>query len=351
MHFTKGWIKNIAFTVIALVTAFGVSVVLQSVLEVDEHVTTFFVFAVFIISLLTDGYAYGIVSSVLAVLAINYVFTFPFFAFGMQPEDIISAVVMIIISLLTSMLTTRIKKWESIKADGEREKMRANLLRAVSHDLRTPLTTIYGSSSAMLDGFDAFSDEQKLKMIGGIKNDSEWLIRMVENLLSVTKLEGGSLKLIKTPAVLEELIDSVIIKFKKRYPGQSVELKLPEEMIVIPMDVILIEQVLGNILENAVIHAEGMTKITVQVTKRDSKAEFLIYDNGKGIDKERLPNLFSGYLSAGGADGGRWNLGIGLSVCATIIKAHGSEIVAENRREGGASFSFALDIEEESDEQ
>ncbi len=340
--------RNILLTLAALAAAFGVSIVMQKVLAVDEHITTIFVFAVFIISMFTDGYAYGIVSTALAVIAINYAFTFPYFAFAIKAEDIISAIVMIVISLLTSMLTTRIKKWEKLKAEGEREKMRANLLRAVSHDLRTPLTTIYGSSSAMVDGFYGFSDEQKLKMIGGIKSDSEWLIRMVENLLSVTKLEDGALKLIKTPTVLEELIDSVAVKFKKRYPEAPLEIRIPDEMVMIPMDAILIEQVLLNILDNAVVHAENMTSLTLEVLFRGERAEFRIYDDGKGIDKERLAHLFSGYLSAKSADSTRRNLGIGLSVCATIIKAHGSQIMAENRQSGGALFFFELQTDEDS---
>ena len=226
--------------------------------------------------------------------------------------------------------------------------MRANLLRAVSHDLRTPLTTIYGSSSAMLEGYEGFSDGQKLKMLGGIKNDAEWLMRMVENLLSVTKLEGGSLKLIKTPTALDELVDSVVVKFKKRYPGRRLDLQLPEELIIIPMDPILVEQVLINILDNAIEHAEGMTELVLSAEEKDGYCEFEISDNGKGIDKEKLPFLFTGYakVSDNSSDSKKRNFGIGLSVCATIIKAHGGEISAENREGGGATFKFSLHMEE-----
>lgn len=109
---------------------------------------------------------------------------------------------------LTGALTTKIKLQEALKTQSEKERMRSNLLRAVGHDLRTPLTTIYGSTSAMLDNYDSFSDELKLKMLKGIKEDSEWLTRMVENLLSVTRLDGGNVKLLKSSTVLEELLDS-----------------------------------------------------------------------------------------------------------------------------------------------
>lgn len=153
------------------------------------------------------------------MIAVNYAFTFPFFSINfMIPVNMISAIIMIVIAILTSTLTTQIKRHEAMKAEGEKERMRANLLRAVSHDLRTPLTTIYGSAATLLENRDTLEEEQKTKILQGIKEDSEWLVRMVENLLSITRIDSGNVKIIKTPIVLEELIDSVIVKFRKRYP-------------------------------------------------------------------------------------------------------------------------------------
>ena len=288
-------LKNVLFTIIILIVAFGVSVLLQDVLTIQEHVTTVFVFAVFLVSLCTDGYWYGIITALVGMLAVNWAFTFPFFEFNFTiPENLLSAVIMIVVSILTSMLTTKVKRSEEIKAIGEKEQMRANLLRAVSHDLRTPLTTIYGASSTMIENYESVPDEQKLKILGGIKEDAQWLIRMVENLLSVTKIEEGKVKLIKTPTVLDELIDSVIVKFKKHYPTQEIDLDIPEEIVLIAMDAILIEQVLINLLENAVQHATGMTKLSLKVYVIDNKAIFEIKDNGCGIAKERLETIFQG---------------------------------------------------------
>lgn len=260
---------------------------------------------------------------------------------------------MIVVSILTSMLTTKVKRSEEIKAIGEKEQMRANLLRAVSHDLRTPLTTIYGASSTMIENYESVPDEQKLKILGGIKEDAQCLIRMVENLLSVTKIEEGKVKLIKTPTVLDELIDSVIVKFKKHYPTQEIDLDIPEEIVLIAMDAILIEQVLINLLENAVQHATGMTKLSLKVYVIDNKAIFEIKDNGCGIAKERLETIFQGNYEKSESlyDSQKRNAGIGLSVCATIIKAHDGSIHAENNKDGGAKFRFSLDIEEMNNEQ
>ena len=288
------------------------------------------------------------------MLAVNWAFTFPFFEFNFTiPENLLSAVIMIVVSILTSMLTTKVKRSEEIKAIGEKEQMRANLLRAVSHDLRTPLTTIYGASSTMIENYESVPDEQKLKILGGIKEDAQCLIRMVENLLSVTKIEEGKVKLIKTPTVLDELIDSVIVKFKKHYPTQEIDLDIPEEIVLIAMDAILIEQVLINLLENAVQHATGMTKLSLKVYVIDNKAIFEIKDNGCGIAKERLETIFQGNYEKSESlyDSQKRNAGIGLSVCATIIKAHDGSIHAENNKDGGAKFRFSLDIEEMNNEQ
>ena len=349
----KKKIKDILLTLLIIIIAFSISILLQR-FDVWEQISTLFAFAVFLISLITDGYVYGIVSTVVSVLIINYAFTYPYFDMDFSaPASAVSAVIMLVISILTSAFTTKMKKWQEIKAEGEKERMRANLLRAVSHDLRTPLTTIYGASSSVVDNYDKLSDSQKLQMAVSIKEDSQWLIRMVENLLSITRIDTGSVKLVKTPTVLEELIDSVILKFKKRYPEVTVDLDIPDELVLIPMDPILIEQVIINILENAVHHAKGFTRLALSVSVDCGKAIFEISDDGCGIDKDRLDTVFSGYNDKTdiSSDTQVRNAGIGLSVCATIIKAHGGSITAENSKTGGAVFRFILFTEEASSEQ
>ena len=346
----KKHLKSALLTLAVLLACFGICVFLQNILAVSGHVAAVFVFGVFLISLLTEGYFYGIAASFLATFAINFAFAYPFFSFNFViPENIISAIVMIVISVMTSALLTKLKRWQAIKAEGEREILRANLLRAVSHDLRTPLTTIYGSSSAILEKYDSFTDAQRLRMVEGIKADADWLIRMVENLLSITRIDSGAIELIKTPTVLDELIDSVLLKFKKRYPANTVQIDLPEDMVLIPMDAILIEQVILNILENAVKHAKGMRRLTLRVFVLDERAIFEIADDGCGISRDRLDRIFEGSCGTGepDADGRFRSCGIGLSVCSAIIGAHGGRIVAENGKDGGAIFRFSLATEGE----
>ena len=338
------------FTILTLAVTFSANVLAQTLFDTQSLIPMTFVLGVFLVSLKTQGYFWGITASLLSVLAVNYAFTYPYYAIDLiSPECIASAVVMLIVAIMTGTLTTKIKVQKKIKAESDKERMRANLLRAVSHDLRTPLTSIYGASSTVIENYESLSKEQRLKLLGEVREDAQWLIRMVENLLSVTRIDAEKVQVVKTPTVLEELIDTVLVKFRKRCPDTKVQVEIPEDFISIPMDAMLIEQVLVNILENAVDHAKGMTELTLQVCCADGKAHFYIMDDGCGIQPDRLKDLFTGYLDRTDtpADGSRSNMGIGLTVCAAIIKAHGSEIHAKNRTEGGACFHFALELEDD----
>ena len=157
----------------------------------------------------------------------------------------------------------------------------------------------------------------------------------------------------KSPTILDELIDSVMTKFMARYPGQEVALDIPYEIVVIPVDAILIEQVLLNILENAVIHAKGMTWLSLRVFSLGKQVIFEIADDGCGIGADRLRHIFTGNYDTQEvtSDSRKRNVGIGLSICATIIKAHGGDISAENRKGGGALFRFTLSREELTDDE
>ena len=338
--------KDTLFSILIFCSAFAVNLLIQKLFTTQTLVPMIFVFGVFLISLKTHGYCYGITSAIVSVFAVNFAFTYPYYVFDFFVEEsILSAVIMLAVAVSTSTLNSRIRDQEKLRAESEKERMRGNLLRAISHDLRTPLTSIYGSSSTLISKYDALPKEQQLKLLGEIQEDSEWLIRMVENLLSVTRIDGAKVEVVKTPTVLDELIDSVLMKFSKKHPNQKVITQIPEEFVDIPMDSLLIEQVLLNLLENAVFHAKGMTELTLSVSLVGDKAVFEVADNGCGIPDDALQKIFTGSYekSAAPVDGTRSNMGIGLSACAAIVKAHGSEITAENRKGGGAVFRFALE--------
>ena len=340
--------RDIAITAVILIATFVTSLVIHNIHD-DTIIPLFFVLAVFLIALATEGYIYGLISVPLCILAVNFAFTFPFFAFDFTIPNIVSAVIMGFVTVVTSTLTTKLKQNENARITAEREKMRADLLRAISHDIRTPLTAIYGASSTIIENYDTLSDEMKTDILGGISEDSEWLIRMVENLLSVTRIDSNSLELIKSEVVLEELVDTVLTKFRKNYPEQAVELSMPDDFIIILADAILIEQVLVNLLDNAVEHAKGMTTLRLNIYTDEQKVIFEVEDDGCGIEKRKLKDIFSGYYSSEGIpkDNKKRCMGIGLSVCSAIIKAHGGQIHALKAKSGGMIFKFSLDIQEE----
>ena len=289
------------FTAVILVICYFLNFIMQFIFKTNTLVPTIFVLGVFFVSLKTEGYFWGVLASLASVILVNFTFTAPYYALDLlTPVNMLAAVVMLVVAIMTSTLTTQVKLQEKIKAESERERMRGNLLRAVSHDLRTPLTSIYGSSSAIMDNYDSLSKEQQMKLLGEIHEDSQWLIRMVENLLSVTRIDDGVARLTKDSTVLEELIDTVLVKFYKHYPNQKVEVEIPDDFISIPMDAMLIEQVLINILENAIHHAKGMTQLILSVHIEGENAIFEVMDNGCGIPEDKLKKLFTGYLE-------RWN--------------------------------------------
>ncbi|MEL7610218.1 MAG: sensor histidine kinase KdpD [Bacillota bacterium] len=237
-----------------------------------------------------------------------------------------------------------------ILVEAEKEKMRSNLLRAISHDLRTPLTGILGASSAILENEESFDRATRERLIRNIKEDSQWLIRMVENLLSVTRIRQGTMNVAKTPEAAEEILAASVSRIRKRFVSSNIRVRVPSELLIVPMDGTLIVQVLINLLENAIKHSPESALVEVEVKKDGQTAVFEVIDHGEGIAEEELSTLFEGYgaTKRQGSDSSR-GMGVGLSICKSIIRAHGGNLEAENGKEGGAIFRFTLPLEEGGD--
>lgn len=240
------------------------------------------------------------------------------------------------------------EKAQEILLETEKEKMRSNLLRAVSHDLRTPLTGIIGSASTLLENGEEIGRDTSRQMLSDIRNDAEWLIHMVENLLSVTRISGGTTTLQKQEEIVEEVVGEAVGRIRKRFPGSCIDVQVPEELLIVPMDATLIEQVLINLMENAIRHSGSDHPIGLRVAHKKSGAVFTISDHGKGIDPSRIPDIFDGKPQNGSSDSTR-GIGIGLSICKSIILAHDGKIFAKNNKNGGASFSFVLPMKGDED--
>lgn len=342
-------VRDSILSLAILAATTGLCFLLRMFVEGPHDVSVIFILAVFLIARFTQGYFYGAAASLIAVVLVNYLFTYPYYHLNFTLTGYpVTILCMLVVAVTTSMLTTQIKEQSEIRVEAEREKMRGNLLRAVSHDLRTPLTSIFGASSAILENHDLLSERERLELVSGIREDSQWLIRMVENLLTVTRFDAGTgASLTKTPVPAEEVAAEAVQKFNKRFPERHVSVAVPQELLMVRMDAMLIEQVLINLLENAALHAAGAAQIWLNVTDEKQNVCFEVADDGCGIEKNRLPGLFDGGVrSAQSHSDDRRNMGIGLSVCRTIIRAHGGEITASNRKEGGAVFRFTLPKEE-----
>lgn len=247
------------------------------------------------------------------------------------------------LGIMTSQLILAIErqnlfeKQQKILVETEKEKMKSNLLRAVSHDLRTPLTCIVLSATTLLE--NNLERQEATKLLHDIIQDAQWLIHMVENLLIVTRINNEYAVIKKQYEAVEEIVAATLSKIKKRFPNCQVKASVPEEFIMIPMDATLIMQVLINLLENAIRHSHSSSAILLNVIYTKEEAIFSVKDNGIGLTETE--NIFDGIPVEKTGDATR-GIGIGLSICKSIISAHKGTISAENNKDGGATFRFTL---------
>ncbi len=342
--------RDTLLTLLALAMAIGLSALCRYFdPEGDSYAPMLFLFAVALVSRLTRGYFYGVAAAVLSVFAINFAFTVPLMSFNFSLAGYpLTFLVLLATALLISAMTTQLKRQEERNYRARLEEMRANLLRAVSHDLRTPLTSISAAASLLSDETKDIAPERRRAMLAEISDDAQWLIRMVENLLSITRV-GEAADVRKTPEAAEEVVSEAVRKYRARFARPVASISLPEELVMAPMDPILIRQVLSNLLENAAFHAEGAENVRVTLRVEGDEAVFEVSDDGAGIPEAKLKTLFdpSAAQPSDSAAHSRNNMGIGLSVCRTIVMAHGGTLSARNLKGGGACFRFTLPMKEE----
>lgn len=346
----KQIMRDIGITLALLSAAAMICASLNALGHSDSVVPLVFVLAVLLTARCTEGYFFGMFASIVSVFGVNYAFTYPYFEFNFTLTGYpFTFLTLFAVSMVVGMLTEQVKRQERLRSVADQEKMKANLLRSVSHDIRTPLTSIIGSSNVVLEHYDTLSDEEKKELIDHVREDAQWLVRLVENILSITRINDSAVQLKKYPEAAEEIVSEAVSKFRKNQ-SMPVHVRVPDELLMVPMDATLIEQVLVNMMENVVNHARGATEIELHVAREGGDmVRFCVEDNGLGIDEEVLPKLFEElfpHAQQKNADGRR-NMGIGLSACMSIVRAHGGSMRAENREMGGARVCFVLPLEEE----
>ncbi len=256
------------------------------------------------------------------------------------------------IRMLHSMIESAslaLERFRSLQAQARsreetaQERYRGNLLRAISHDLRTPLSGIMGTSEMIMGMTDR--EDPRYDLARGIYDDADWLHALVENILNLTKFQDGHLPLKKEPEAVEEVIGAALMVLEKRLPGREIAVAIPDSLLMVPMDARLITQVLVNLLDNAAKHTPDDREIAISVTEEPDFVRFCVADRGCGIPEEALPKIFQMfYTTTNHETSTKRGVGLGLSICQSIVEAHGGEISARNRPEGGAEFSFTLPI-------
>lgn len=227
------------------------------------------------------------------------------------------------------------------------EQLRANLLRSISHDLRTPLTSIYGNAGSLLLNEDDFDRETRKRLYSDIYDDSMWLISLVENLLSVTRIEGGRMNLRMTAELMDEVIEEALHHVNRREKKHDITVEYEDELLLAKMDAKLVVQVVVNIVDNAVKYTPEGSHIEICGRKRDGYIEVSVSDDGPGISEQDKPHVFDMFYSgANRVADSRRSLGLGLALCRSIITAHGGAIWVKDRAPHGTEVIFTLPAEE-----
>lgn len=229
----------------------------------------------------------------------------------------------------------------SLRANNER--LRSNLLRSISHDLRTPLTGIEGGASFLIENLNSVNKDVLHSMLFDISNDAQWLSSLVENLLNMTKIQEGKLAVNKKPELVDEIIEVSVSKVIKRSEGRIVNIKNNDNLDFVYMDAQLMMQAIINLLDNAFKHTKPNSSIEIEYRLEKEWLILSIIDNGGGISNEYIDKIFDLFFttSQDGNDKQR-GMGLGLSICKSIVEAHGGTIKAINNKIGGTTFTIKI---------
>ena len=312
----------------------------------EANIIAVYILGVLIISIITSSWMYSFLASVISVLAFNFLFTIPRFTLrAYDPSYPVTFGIMFLVALITGSLASRMKEYARESAQAamqiEKEQLRADLLRSISHDLRTPLTSISGNASNLLSNENEFSQETRMQIYGDIYDDSMWLIKLVENLLSVTRIEDGRMDLRMSAELMDEVIAEAMRHTDRNRDGRKIEVSSDEEFILGKMDARLIVQVVINLVDNAVKYTPEGAQIRIHTGKKDGMVVVSVSDTGPGIPDEQKSKVFDMfYTGTNRAADGRRSLGLGLGLCRSIIRAHGGEIWVSDNKPQGAVFTL-----------
>lgn len=335
-------------SLLILLISTGISLLFDRLTFSEANIIMVYILGTVIISTITNHPVYGIISSIISVILFNYLFTDPRYTLfvyerGYQSTFAIMFTVAIMIGSLSQRLKAAGKKQAEAELKIKSEQMRANLLRAISHDLRTPLTAISGHASNLLTDEEKFDKSTRSMLYQDIADDCSYLIDLVENLLSVSRITDGEMQLHTETESLEDLLEEAMKHINRKASEHTIKIRMPEEMILINVDSRLIMQVIINLVNNAIAYTQPESFITIEAKQVSKEAVITVADNGPGIQEWEKEKIFDMFYSGNNERGdGVRNSGIGLAVCRSIIQAHGGRIWVEDNKPSGAVFVFTL---------
>lgn len=340
-----GWCPQVqAAGVVALCT--GLAWVMFPYFDLSSLIMVYLLGVVFVAA--RFGRAPSLLASALSVAAFDFFFVPPYLTFVVaDTQYIVTFIVMFVVAVVIGTLTVRVRQ----QADAahraqlrvESERLRSTLLSSVSHDLRTPLATITGAASSLVDGADRLDPAVRRELLQAIHEEAERLNRLVNNLLDMTRLESGALQVRKEWHPLEEIVGSALARLGKRLGDRPVTTRLAPEMPLVPLDDVLMEQVLINVLDNAVKYTPAGTPIEISASLNNGYALLEVADRGSGLPPGEETRVFEKFYR-GPLVGRGPGVGLGLPICQGIVEAHGGRVTAENRPGGGLVFRVALPL-------
>ena len=266
-----------------------------------------------------------------------------------QPDAFTSSVLFSILGECALALESLRNAEEKEKAAvlAKNEQLRANLLRSISHDLRTPLTSISGNADTLLHSYNVLDEQTRKQIFTDIYDDAQWLTGLVENLLSITKISDGSVKLRLSDQVVDDIVSESLRHIDRRSAEHHITADCGDVPLLVRVDAVLIMQVLINLVNNAIKYTPAGSNIRVTAALREDAVEICVSDDGHGIPDELKERVFEMFFTGSNPIGdSRRSLGLGLTLCQAIIRAHHGKMTLKDNSPHGCIFSFTLPLSE-----
>ncbi|MDD5174295.1 MAG: DUF4118 domain-containing protein [Candidatus Omnitrophica bacterium] len=308
------------------------------------NIVMFYLLAIVIIAI-QWGQGPAIIASVLSVLLFDFFLVPPYLTLGVADiQYVFTFIAFLIVGLVVSTLASKTREHLMQR---QTERFQTALLNSISHDLRTPLSSITGSLSALLDNYTSLDDSTRKSLLEAAAEESGQLNNLVGNLLDMTRMESGALKISKKPCELRDVVGSSLEQLKAKVKNRNIKIDIPRDFPEIPMDFLFMMKAFINLIDNALKYSPQNTIINISAFLSRDKAVIEIKDQGCGIPEGELKRVFDKFCQVEKSQETK-GTGLGLSICKGIIEAHNGEIAARNNPNGGTTFIITLPVNRES---